>query len=83
MPVMLMTAEDVERWLAGTMEEALALQKPTDDEAIMVQPPEKKVAYGSERSAVSVRQITALERRRDERGRWLQRAVAMLSQCSV
>jgi putative SOS response-associated peptidase YedK len=44
MPVMLMTREDVERWLAGTVDEALALQKPANDEAIMVQPPEKKVA---------------------------------------
>jgi putative SOS response-associated peptidase YedK len=44
MPVMLMTHEDVERWLTGTMDEALELQKPADDAAIIVQPPEKKAA---------------------------------------
>jgi putative SOS response-associated peptidase YedK len=44
MPVLLMTAEDVERWLTGTMEEALELQKPAEDKAIVVQPPEKKAA---------------------------------------
>jgi putative SOS response-associated peptidase YedK len=42
MPVMLMTRVDVERWLSGTMDEALELQKPAPDEAIMVQPLEKK-----------------------------------------
>jgi putative SOS response-associated peptidase YedK len=42
MPVLLMTAEDVERWLAGTLEEALELQKPADDAAVAVR--KEKVA---------------------------------------
>lgn len=44
MPVMLTTEADVERWLEGTPEEALELQKPADDSAIIVVPPEKKAA---------------------------------------
>ena len=36
MPVMLMTAEDVDVWLNGTLEQALSLQKPQPDEAIVV-----------------------------------------------
>ncbi|UYN96577.1 MAG: SOS response-associated peptidase family protein [Enhydrobacter sp.] len=36
MPVMLMTAEDVACWLNGTLEEALKLQKPQPDDAIVV-----------------------------------------------
>jgi putative SOS response-associated peptidase YedK len=43
-----MTAEDVERWLTGrSVEDALALQKPADDDALVVGPPvkpEKKAA---------------------------------------
>ena len=48
MPVMLMTAEDVDRWLKGTsVDDALAMQKPAPDDALVVGPPvepEKKVA---------------------------------------
>ena len=44
MPVMLMTEADVERWLEGTPEEALELQKPAPDDAIVIVPPEKKAA---------------------------------------
>jgi len=44
MPAMLMIAEDVERWLTGTMVEALELQKPLPDTELVVQPPEKKAA---------------------------------------
>jgi putative SOS response-associated peptidase YedK len=36
MPVMLMTTEDVERWLTGTLEEALELQRPANDAAVVV-----------------------------------------------
>jgi hypothetical protein len=36
MPVMLMTPDDVDRWFAGTLEEALELQKPAPDAAIVV-----------------------------------------------
>jgi putative SOS response-associated peptidase YedK len=36
MPVILMTAADVERWLTGTVEEALKLQTPAADAAIIV-----------------------------------------------
>jgi putative SOS response-associated peptidase YedK len=38
MPVMLMTAQDVEVWLTGTLEEALKLQKPQPDEAVVITP---------------------------------------------
>lgn len=44
MPVMLMTPADVERWLTGTLEEILELQKPAPDRAIVLLPPAKKVA---------------------------------------
>ena len=44
MSVMLMTAADVERWLTGTVEKALQLQKPSPDEAIVLQSAEKKAA---------------------------------------
>ena len=44
MPVMLMTPADIERWLAGAPEEALELQKPAPDEAIVLLPIEKKAA---------------------------------------
>jgi putative SOS response-associated peptidase YedK len=36
MPVMLMTSEDIERWLTGTMDEALELQKPANDDAVVM-----------------------------------------------
>lgn len=38
MPVLLMTPSDVDRWLGGTLEEALELQKPADDQAIELLP---------------------------------------------
>lgn len=44
MPVLLMTPADVDRWLNGTLEEALELQKPAADQAIVLMPPEKKAA---------------------------------------
>ena len=44
MPVMLMTAADVEQWLTGTLQEALELQKPASEKAIVVRPPEKTAA---------------------------------------
>ena len=45
MPVMLMTPADVERWLDGTAEEALELQRPAPDDAIVMDPAlEKKAA---------------------------------------
>ena len=45
MPVMLMTDEDIDRWLHGsTLEDALAMQKPAPDEAIVMRPPEVKAA---------------------------------------
>jgi putative SOS response-associated peptidase YedK len=45
MPVMLMTPEDVEQWLRGsTVEDALKLQKPAPDDAIVIRPEEKKAA---------------------------------------
>jgi len=45
MPVMLMTPADVDRWLEGTAEEALELQRPTPDDAIIMDPTlEKKAA---------------------------------------
>jgi putative SOS response-associated peptidase YedK len=48
MPVVLMTAEDVERWLKGTsVEDALAMQKPAPDDVLVAGPPmkpEKKAA---------------------------------------
>jgi putative SOS response-associated peptidase YedK len=45
MPVLLMTPADVDRWLEGTAEEALELQKPAPDEAIVMDPSlEKKAA---------------------------------------
>lgn len=41
-PVMLMTPEDVDRWLTGSsVEEALALQRPAPDDALVVGPPVK------------------------------------------
>ena len=44
MPVMLMTPEDVDRWLTGTLDEALELQKPANDEAIVITPYDEKKA---------------------------------------
>jgi putative SOS response-associated peptidase YedK len=45
MPVMLMTPDDVEQWLRGsTIEDALKLQKPAPDDAIVIRPPERKAA---------------------------------------
>jgi len=45
MPVMLMTPEDVEQWLRGhTVDDALKMQKPAPDDAIVIRPPEKKAA---------------------------------------
>lgn len=43
MPVLLRSLTDVEQWLEGTVEDALELQKPAPDDAIVVVP-EKKAA---------------------------------------
>ena len=46
MPVLLLTPADVERWLESTAEEALELQKPSPDDAIIMDPSlEKKTAW--------------------------------------
>jgi putative SOS response-associated peptidase YedK len=45
MPVMLMTPDDVEQWLGGVpVDDALKMQKPAPDDAIVVRPAEKKAA---------------------------------------
>lgn len=45
MPVMLMTPADVGRWLEGTTEEALQLQRPAPEQSIVMDPSlEKKAA---------------------------------------
>jgi len=44
MPVMLLTAEDVDVWLNGTLEEALKLQKPQPDDALVIVPYDEKKA---------------------------------------
>jgi putative SOS response-associated peptidase YedK len=44
MPVMLMTAEDVDVWLNDTLEEALKLQKPQPDDALVIVPYDEKKA---------------------------------------
>ena len=45
MPVMLMTPDDVEQWLGGvSVDDALKMQKPAPDNAIVIRPPEKKAA---------------------------------------
>lgn len=45
MPVMLMTADDVDHWLRGwSVEDALGMQKPAPDDAVVMRPPEKKAA---------------------------------------
>jgi putative SOS response-associated peptidase YedK len=45
MPVMLMTHHDVAQWLGGgSLEDAVAMQKPAPDETVVMRPPEKKAA---------------------------------------
>ena len=44
MPVMLMTAGDVDVWLNGTLVEALKLQKPQPDDALLIVPYDGKKA---------------------------------------
>ena len=45
MPVLLMTPADVDAWLEGTADEALGLQKPAADDAVVMDPTlEKKAA---------------------------------------
>jgi putative SOS response-associated peptidase YedK len=45
MPVMLMTPDDVEQWLRGvSVDDALKMQKPAPDDAIVIRPTEKKAA---------------------------------------
>jgi putative SOS response-associated peptidase YedK len=45
MPVMLMTPDDVEPWLRGvSVDEALKMQKPAPDDAIVMRSDEKKAA---------------------------------------
>jgi hypothetical protein len=42
---MLMTQADVEQWLQGrSVENVLPTQKPAPDDAVVMPPPEKKVA---------------------------------------
>jgi putative SOS response-associated peptidase YedK len=42
MPVLLMTAGDVDRWLKGTsLEDAVAMQTPAGDDVLEVGPPVK------------------------------------------
>jgi putative SOS response-associated peptidase YedK len=44
MPVLLLDDAACEQWLSGTNEEALALQKPANDDTILLLPPTKKAA---------------------------------------
>jgi hypothetical protein len=44
MPVMLMTAADIEQWLNGTLEEALKLQKAQPDTAVVITPCDEEKA---------------------------------------
>ena len=44
MPVLLLTDADIETWLTAPTEEALKLQTPTADDAIVILPEEKKAA---------------------------------------
>ena len=44
MPVLLMTADDVNVWLNGTLEEALKLQKPQPDNALVITAYDEKKA---------------------------------------
>jgi putative SOS response-associated peptidase YedK len=42
---MLMTPDDVDQWLSGhSVEDALKMQKPAPDDAIVIRPDEKKAA---------------------------------------
>ena len=42
---MLMTPEDVDQWLRGwSVEDALAMQKPAPDDAVVMRPPTAKAA---------------------------------------
>jgi hypothetical protein len=42
---MLMTPDDVEQWLCGSsVDDALHMQKPAPDDAVLIRPEEKKVA---------------------------------------
>ena len=42
---MLMTPDDVDQWLRGvSADDALKMQKPAPDDAIVIRPEEKKVA---------------------------------------
>ena len=42
---MLMTPDDIEQWLrVSSVEDALKMQKPAPDDAIVVRPAEKKAA---------------------------------------
>jgi putative SOS response-associated peptidase YedK len=49
MPVLLMTAHDIDRWLRGSsVDDALTMQRPAADDALVVGPPmkpEKKAAW--------------------------------------
>jgi hypothetical protein len=54
-----MTAEDVEVWLNGTLEETLTLQKPRADEAIVVTPYDEKT---ERTSAVEHQAIRGVDR---------------------
>jgi putative SOS response-associated peptidase YedK len=45
MSVMLMTPDEVDQWLRGvSVDDALKTQKPAPDDAIVIQPAEKKAA---------------------------------------
>jgi putative SOS response-associated peptidase YedK len=44
MPVLLLTDADVEIWLTAPTDEALKLQKPAPDDAVIVLPEEKRAA---------------------------------------
>ena len=44
MPVLLMTAGDVEIWMNGTLEEPLMLQKPQPNDALIITPFDEKKA---------------------------------------
>jgi putative SOS response-associated peptidase YedK len=42
---MLMTPDDVEQWLRGhSVEDALKMQKPAPDDAVVIRPDERKAA---------------------------------------
>ena len=45
MSVMLMTPDDVEQWLRGvTVADALRMQRPAPDDAVMIRPPTAQAA---------------------------------------